>query len=274
MGLLGGSLGMALKRRGLARRVVGVARRRESLVLARACDAIDAGSLDPCEAVRDAEVVVLCVPVLSITEMLAALAPHVGPRSIVTDVGSTKAAIVAAGEALLPGRFLGGHPMAGSEQAGIEAADAGLFEGANWALTPGPAAAPIEPLLEMVRGVGARPLVLPPEEHDRAVAVTSHLPHVLASALARGVADTFDQIPAVPRLAAGSYRDATRVAASPANLWRDICLTNRPALLAELAAFQGTLEELRAALQAEDADAVERFFAAGCEAKAMVEAAR
>lgn len=276
MGLLGGSLGMAVRKRGLAERVIGVARRPQSLSAALAHGAIDDGALDAGKALAEfqPDLVVLCVPILTILEMLDGLAGAVPAGAVVTDVGSTKGAIVAAGERLLPGRFLGGHPMAGSEQAGIEAADATLFEGACWALTPAPASAPVEPLAEWVRRLGARPLILPPAEHDRAVAATSHLPHALAAALACTVADTAAAVVETPQLAAGSFRDGTRVAASLPNLWRDICLTNRCALLEAMDAAAGRLASLRRALEAGDAAAIEQFFAAGAESKRRVEAAR
>lgn len=274
MGLLGGSLGMALRRRRLAEHVIGVARRPESLARAWARGAIDEGYLAAPAAVAQADLTVLCVPVLSIASFLEALAPHLPAHGVVTDVGSTKAEITAAGERLLPDRFLGGHPMAGSEQAGIEAARADLFEGAWWALTPGPNAAPVEPLADLVQALGARPLVLPADEHDQAVAVTSHLPHAAAAALAGVVGDAFARNAVVPSLAAGSYRDGTRVAASSAELWRDVCLTNRGPLLEALQALQGRLDAVGAALRDGDAEAVARFFQQGAEAKRQVEDAR
>lgn len=274
MGLLGGSLGMAIRRRRLAARVIGVARRRESLEDALRLGAIDSGTLDLRSAIPNAALVVLCTPVVTIQEQLQQIAPLVSPGAVVTDVGSTKAAIVSAGERLLPGRFLGGHPMAGSEQAGIAAANAGLFEGAWWALTPGPAAAPVEPVAELARSLGSRPLVLPPDEHDRIVAATSHLPHVVAAAVAQTVAEAMDSSPDVPRLAAGSYRDVTRVAASAPELWRDICLTNREPLLAALTSLERHLDDLRAALEREDMDAIACFFERGRAAKERVEGAR
>ncbi|MBI3946107.1 MAG: prephenate dehydrogenase [Armatimonadetes bacterium] len=271
LGLLGGSIGMALKHRGAAGRVLGVARRAESLALARERGAIDEGSLDAVAAVGGADLVVLCVPVRAITTWLERLAPHVPAGAVVTDVGSTKSEVVATGERLLPGRFLGGHPMAGSERAGIEAADPDLFEGAWWALTPGPDAAPVAPLAEMVAALGARPLMLPPGEHDRAVAATSHLPHAVAAAVAAVVADAFAVVPAAAHLAAGSYRDVTRVAASSPEVWRDVCLTNREALLGALDALASHLGELRAAVEKQDAEGIERFFGRGREGKARVE---
>lgn len=274
MGLLGGSLGLVLRQRGLARQVIGVARRPESLALARQMGALDVGCLDLREGVAQADLVFLCTPVRTILDHLEAAAPCVRADAVVTDVGSTKAAIVAVGERLLPGRFLGGHPMAGSAQAGIAAADAALFTGAWWALTPGPAAAPVEPLAALVRALGARPLLLPPAEHDQIVAATSHLPHAVATGVARTVAEVLAARPEVPPLVAGSYRDVTRVAASAPELWRDVCLTNRTPLLEALAVLERHLAELREALEREDASAIEGFFARGRADKERVEGAR
>lgn len=274
MGLLGGSLGMALKRRGLARRVIGVARRPESL--AQACErgAIDDGSLDAAAVVGEADLVVLCVPVRAITAFLEQIAPRVAAGALVTDVGSTKAEIAAVGARLLPGRFLGGHPMAGTEQGGIAAADPELFEDAVWALTPGTASAPAAALVDWIRALGARPLILDAAAHDQAVAVTSHLPHVVASALARTAAAQCAQNTDTAQLAAGSFRDGTRVAVSPPVLWRDVCLSNREALLGALDSLEENVQRLRAALEHKDAAAVEEYFAQGREGKARMDAAR
>ena len=263
MGLLGGSLGMALKRRGLARRVVGVARRPEALERARELGAIDEGGLDIAAAVAGADLTFLCVPVLAITRLLPLLAPHVRAGGLVTDVGSTKAGIVGAGESVLPGRFLGGHPMAGSEQAGIEDADPLLFEGATWALTPGDASAPVEPLAELIAELGALPLVLPPEVHDQAVAATSHLPHVAAAALARVVADALGEAEAAARLAAGRMPRHRASRRAPGAVARRVPHQSRADPHRAWPDAGGYLAELSEALRQDDVVAVERFFCQG-----------
>jgi len=267
VGLIGGSLGMALKTRRLARRVVGIGRDAARLETAVALGAVDSGVTRLEEGLADADVVVLCTTVGHIVSSLPGVLAAVSPGAVVTDVGSTKGAIMrAAGGA---GRFVGGHPMAGSEQTGVEAAMPLLFEEATWALTPTDTTDPeaLDIITALAREVGATTLTLTPEAHDSMLAVTSHLPHVLASALMRQAAQTQAAHPQTQRLTAGSFADATRVAASSPELWRDVCLTNRQVLLASLHGFRAELAILEAAVEAGDAAAIEAFFAAGAKAK-------
>ena len=267
VGLIGGSLGMALKRRRLAHRVIGIGRNSERLDKAVALGAIDAGMTDLALGVAEADVVVLCTTVGHIIETLSGVLKAVKPGAVVTDVGSTKGAIArqAAGFPF----FVGGHPMAGSEQAGVEAATPLLFEEATWAVTPTEGSDPgaVRTVERLAREVGATTLTLSPEAHDSMLAVTSHLPHVLASSLMRQASAAQRIHPQTQRLTAGSFADATRVAASPPEIWRDVCLTNREALLASLRGFQAELDALEAAVEAGDAAQIEAFFAAGAEAK-------
>ncbi len=267
VGLIGGSLGMALKSRRLARRVVGIGRSRERLELARALGAVDRVETDLAAGVGGADVVVLCTTVGHILESLPTILAAARPGAVVTDVGSTKGMIVArAGGAP---RFVGGHPMAGSEQAGVEAAAATLFEEATWAITPadGADAEATRVVEAMARSVGASTLTLTPGAHDAMLAVTSHLPHVLASALMRRAVAARADYPETAQLTAGSFADATRVAASPPEIWRDVCLTNRDALLDALRGFRGELDLLEEAVAGGDAARIEAFFAAGAAAK-------
>lgn len=267
VGLIGGSLGMALKARRLAAHVVGIGRRPERVEHAVRLGAIDRATTDVHGGLADADVVVLCTTVGSILETLPDVLQSVKPGAVVTDVGSTKAQIVAraGGDA----RFVGSHPMAGSERTGVEAATPLLFQEATWALTPTEATDPraLQTVRALAQEVGAATLVLPPETHDALVAVTSHLPHVLASALMRQASDVRAQTPDIQRLAAGSFADMTRVAAASPDIWRDVCLSNRAAVLAALSAFRGQLDTLQAAVEAADPAAIEAFFAAGAAAK-------
>ena len=267
VGLIGGSLGMALKARRLAQRVIGIGRSMDRLEKAVALGAIDAGVTDLTRGVAEADVVVLCTTVGHIVETLPRVLEAVRSGAVVTDVGSTKGTIArrAAGFPF----FVGGHPMAGSEQAGVEAATPLLFEEATWAVTPTEEAdAGARKTVErMAREVGATTLTLSPEAHDAMLAVTSHLPHALASALMRQAASAQRVHPLTQRLTAGSFADATRVAASPPEIWRDVCLTNREALLGALHGFRAELDALEAAVAAGDAARIEAFFAAGVEAK-------
>ena len=267
VGLIGGSLGMALKTRRLARRVVGIGRDAVRLETAVALGAVDSGVTRLDEGLVDADVVVLCTTVGHIVGALPSVLAQVNPGAVVTDVGSTKGTIVrAAGSA---GQFVGGHPMAGSEQTGVEAATPLLFEEATWAVTPTETTAPeaLGIITTLAREVGATTLTLTPEAHDAMLAVTSHLPHVLASALMRQAARTQAAHPQTQSLTAGSFADGTRVAASSPELWRDVCLTNREALLESLRGFRSELDTLEAAVAAGDAEAIKAFFAEGAAAK-------
>ncbi len=267
VGLIGGSLGMALKSRRLAQTVIGVERSAERLDTAKALGAIDVGTLSLEEAARGADIVMLCTTVGHILESLPETLALVKPGAIVTDVGSTKAAIVqAAAEAK---NFVGGHPMAGSEQTGVEAATPLLFEEATWAVTPAETtdSAAVSLLERFAQSVGATTLRLSPDAHDAMLAVTSHLPHVLASALMRQAFETQSRHPQTQQLTAGSFNDGTRVAASSPEIWRDVCLSNRDALLQALQAFRGELDTLEAAVADRDAAGIEAFFASGASAK-------
>lgn len=263
VGLLGGSLGLALRRRGLAARVTGLVRRADAAAEAQAAGAVHEATTEPAAAVRGADLVVLCTPVAQIGEQARALAPYLARGAVVTDVGSVKAAVIAAAEGPVQAagaRFVGSHPMAGGEKTGVRAARADLFEGAVCLLTPTPATDPAAAAVvrELWHGVGARVVNLDADTHDALVARTSHLPHVLAFALARHVLDP--AAPALQReLCATGFRDTTRIAAGSPPMWRDILLANRRHVLAALDGLGAQLAELRAAVAAGDAAAVEAF---------------
>jgi prephenate dehydrogenase len=217
------------------------------------------------EAVAGADLVVLAVPVLAMRELLESLAarsPQLATDALVTDLGSTKAQVVAWAEELLPApeRFVGGHPMAGSEEAGIEAAEQGLLRGCVWCLTPTArtSQATLHRMQELVTTLGAHPVLLAASQHDAAVAAVSHLPLLAASALVI----TASQSPAWAEgrmLAAGGFRDSTRVASGNPRMARDICLTNAQPLVACLDAYIATLQTMRERLLAGDAAIEETF---------------
>jgi prephenate dehydrogenase len=250
VGLIGGSIGLALRSKGLAGRVVGIGRDASRLEEARRLGAIDAFETDPARGVAEAEVAVVCTPVTRIVEDILEAA-RLGPGSIlVTDAGSTKARIVEGVERDPMGRacFVGAHPIAGSERQGAAFARADLFEGRSCVLTPTSLTPPDR--LERARtfwfGLGCRLFEVDPPGHDARLALTSHLPHAVAAALAASV--PVDLLP----LAAGAYRDGTRVAEADAALWAGIFLENRKPLLDALDGFEARLAEFRAALEAGD----------------------
>lgn len=266
VGLMGGSLGMALRARGLAQTVVGWDHNAEMLALAKARGAIDAAELDLSLAVREADAVFLAVPVGAAPALLERISPHVRPDALLSDLGSVKAEVVATGKLFFGERFVGGHPMAGSEQSGVGAARADLFANAAWAIVPAqlstsPTDSSLARLLALVVALDAHPLLLDPATHDRLVALISHLPHALAFAL-RGTVATDPEHDLAIQLAGGSYRDMTRVASSDPRLWHGIFQANRAFLLAALTAYEQRLAALIQAIQDDDADAMDQMLSA------------
>lgn len=257
-GLIGGSFGLALKQHGFAGRIVGCDKP-EVLIRAEKRGAIDRGEQDPLRAAAGSQVVVLATPVMTIMDMLSRIGSAIQPGTLLTDTGSTKATIAQhaaqtfGNDALA--RFLPGHPIAGKEHGGIDEADADLFSGATWVLTPsGGVQAIVSP--EFTRGVhgqfmwwleriGARVVVLKPEQHDRLCAFTSHLPQMVSTALAATVNDAVGNEPALPALAGGGLRDTIRLAASDYAMWRDIALTNTKYLGDALLRMEQALAHIR-----------------------------
>jgi prephenate dehydrogenase len=268
VGLIGGSIGLALRERGLARRVIGVARREETVRAAMERGAIDEGTLDAREGVASADLVVLCTPVLTIPPLAERIAERLWPGTIVTDVGSTKEYLSREVSRRLPPGcpFVGGHPMAGSEKGGVEAARADLFEGATWVLCPGELD-PLARLASWVLALGARPICMEAEAHDRVVAAISHLPHVAAAALVNAVVAGGEERDVLRTFIAGGFTSTSRIASSPPELWRDICLTNRESVLATLGHFRAALARFEEALRREDAAGLLAAFADAREAR-------
>jgi len=266
VGLIGGSLGMALRERGLAARVLGIVRREAAIEEALRVGAIDEGTVDLAR-VREAEVVVLAPPVLTIPPLVEAMAPHFRHGAIVTDVGSTKGALMRELSALLPDHvdLVGGHPMAGSERGGVSASRADLFEGAVYVLTHSARTRPenVARLAALARALGATPVEMDADLHDDAVARISHLPHVVAAALAEATGAGPLPMETLRLLVAGGFKSTTRIASSPPEMWRDVCLTNRTAILSALADLETALGTLREAVEAADAGALYDAFARG-----------
>ncbi len=258
VGLIGGSVGQALRERNQAERVIGIGRDSARLAEARRLGAIDEGTTDPARGMAEAEVAVICTPVTRIVEDVRA-AVAAGPEELlVTDAGSTKRAIVAAVEGDRRSRqaFVGAHPIAGSERKGCAHARGNLFDGRACVLTPTDRTPPdrLERARAFWRSIGCQLIELSPEAHDDALALTSHLPHVVAAALAGAV-----PVEALP-LAAGAYRDGTRVAGSDAALWAGIFLANRAPLLNALDTFESQLSQLKRALIEQDETAIQDWW--------------
>lgn len=261
-GLIGGSFALALKQAGAVREVLGVGRNPARLTVARELGLIDRAA-DWAEA-GQADCILLAMPVGETEAVLNKLAPHLKAGAIVTDAGSTKANVVEAARAALGTRFadfVPGHPIAGSEQSGPGAARADLYQGKRVVLTPqdetrADAVATVRALWE---AAGAQVEILEAAQHDRIFAAVSHLPHLAAFALVDDLAqradgDTFF------RFAASGFRDFTRIAGSSPEMWRDIALANREALVAELDAYLASLQALRSAVSADDAEALLAIF--------------
>lgn len=235
LGLIGGSIARALTDRGW--HVSG-----DDVDPARAREALDRGFVARVGLDADAEVTFIAVPVLAVAERAArALA---STRGVVTDVGSVKTSVVAAVD---DPRFIGGHPMAGSELEGLDGADPALFNGAVWVVTPTTttADATVSTVAAVVAELGAEAVALSAEGHDRMVAVTSHVPHLTAATLMSLASERAEEHAALLRLAAGGFRDMTRIASGHPAIWLDICAQNRPAIVAALDALLGGLSEVR-----------------------------
>lgn len=258
-GLIGGSLGMALKRRGLAGRVVGVGHRQATLDEALRRGAADAVTLDVAEGVRGSDLVVLGTALRLFRDIMALAAPALRPGAVVIDVGSTKADVVAAVEPLCPAgcAFVGCHPIAGSERRGVAHASADLFQGAACVVTPTERTPPeaLDRVVAMWLGLGMTVRRLSPAEHDRLLAQVSHLPHVVAAALVRAVG------PEAEPLVGPGWADTTRVASGDAALWRDILLSNAGPVAEALGRFEQAVAEFREALRQADAAGLEALLA-------------
>lgn len=261
-GLIGGSFSLALKQAGAVREVLGVGRTPARLTVARELGLIDR-AVDWAEA-GQADCILLALPVGETGPALQQLTPHLKAGAIVTDAGSTKASVVAAARAVMKtrvGDFVPGHPIAGSEQSGPGAARADLYQGRKVVLTPQPdtRADALATVTALWQAAGAQVEMLDADLHDRVFAAVSHLPHLAAFALVdelaqRADGDTFF------RFAASGFRDFTRIAGSSPEMWRDIALANRAAVLTELDAYIAALQALRSTVSAEDADALLAIF--------------
>ncbi len=262
LGLIGGSLGLALQQTGIASQIAGYDSNPDATHRALVRGAITLMCITVEEAVQQADMVILAAPILALPGLFERIAPALKPGVLITDTASTKAQVLTWASTLLPANvvFVGGHPMAGREHSGIEAAEEGLFEGCAYCLTP-TAQTPAEALAqlsEIVQRLGAHPFVLDAGRHDHLVAGISHVPFVLSSVLVQALHRDEDW-PDMTRLAAGGFRDMSRLAAGSPTMYRDICLTNKEAILDWLDALAWQLERIRSLIAMNDDD-LEPYF--------------
>jgi prephenate dehydrogenase len=259
VGLIGGSIGLALRRRGLAERVIGIGRRQTSLRTARRAGAVTNTTIDLGKGVADAELVIVCSPVGRIVEHVCQAAEYCPAGTLITDAGSTKQAIVELLDGKLPRgcRFLGSHPLAGSEKSGASHATADLFEGRVAILTPtkNTRAEDFDLLEQFWSSLGSVVVQMAPDEHDRTLALTSHLPHAVAAALAATMPE------ACFRFSGAGLLDTTRIAGVDPDLWTQIFCQNQANVLTALDTFIGHLTALGAAVRQGDVTALKRLLA-------------
>lgn len=263
LGLMGSSLGLALRARGRAGRVTAYARREETRREGQRRGVADAFFDDPADAVRGADTVVLCVPILTISAVMEQCRTGLERDAVVTDVGSTKRKLV---EACAPiarsagAWFVGSHPIAGSERHGLEAGQADLYDGATTVVTPAPGDpdAMVRRVCELWAAVGSATCVMTPEAHDRMLARTSHMPHLVAAALVAAVARD-DAPDRVGPFCGSGFRDATRIAEGSPEVWDDIVRTNMAPVLDELRACGEAIDRLRARVEAGDFESIKGF---------------
>ncbi len=263
VGLIGGSLAISLKEKGMAGAITGVGRGRKNLDAALRLGVVDSATQDIAEGVADADLVVVAVPVLKIAAVVESMMPSLKEGAVITDVGSVKEAVIEGVEPLLkPGvAFVPGHPVAGTENSGAEAAVSGLFKDRKCILTPTQRTDP-QALLKvkaMWEEAGSEVVIMDARTHDRVLAAVSHLPHMIAYSLVNTMEDVEKDMD-VLSYSAGGFRDFTRIASSSPEMWADICAMNRAAILEMIDRFSERLGMLRARIEAGDLDAVKAEF--------------
>jgi prephenate dehydrogenase len=272
VGLIGGSFALALKKRRAVAQVVGVGRSRANLLAARRLGVIDEIATDPASAVRDADLVLLAVPLGQTRTVLAQIAPHLTGNTVVSDAGSTKRDVIASARRQLGKafeRFVPAHPIAGTEKSGAQAAFAELFENRNLILTPLPetSARALKLVTAAWKLTGMRIVSMDAGKHDRMFALVSHLPHLISFAAVGNIAGYPDAANLFQHTG-GGFRDLTRIAGSSPEMWRDICIANRDPVLAALDGYLADLEAVRGMVEASDGNALAATFAAARNARA------
>jgi len=266
VGLIGGSLSMALKKAGYCKEVVGCSRSAEHLQRAVDLGVIDGYSLDPAEAVKGADMILLAVPMRAIKPVLTSIVQHIEPNAIITDAGSAKGSVIRATQeafgGIIPENFVAGHPVAGREKSGVEAAIDDLYVDHKVVLTPTSETSQesIERVKEMWQTTGAIVEILDVKQHDDVLAATSHLPHILAYSLVNTLSKS-EYGDDVFAFAAGGFKSFSRIASSDPVMWRDICLENKDAILSALNDYQQDLSDLAEMIEAEDETGMTELFA-------------
>ena len=265
VGLIGGSFALALRQAGAVRHVTGVGRSRNNMQRALEQGVIDEIAVDLASALHNADCVLLAMPVGQTEAIMAQIAPHLRVDTIITDAGSTKLDVVTAARNHLGDNlknFVPGHPIAGAEHSGVLAAQADLYAGKNVILTPLEETHldAVKKTTALWQACGAKVSQMQVEEHDEVLAATSHLPHVLAFALMNHLRRGTNNPKNLLRFAGSGFRDFTRIASSSPEMWRDICLANRKALLKEIAAYQEELSVLQVILENGDGETLEKLF--------------
>jgi prephenate dehydrogenase len=258
VGLIGGSLALVARREHLVERIVGLGRTQANLDVALARGIVDVATRDPAVAARGADLVMLATPVTTFSSTVAAMMPALPEDAVITDVGSVKGWVVREVEGLLRPRmaFVGVHPVAGKETTGAGAADAGLFKNQRVIVTPSARSTPqaLDKIEALWRSTGAKLERMAPEVHDAILARASHLPQLVASALAAALVDETVDGRWAAGFGAGGLRDTTRIAASSAEMWRDICLTNHDAIVAALGIYRASFERFSRAVEQGDGE--------------------
>lgn len=271
VGLIGGSVALALKKQANAPLCVGIGRNKANLDQALALHVIDAAETDIASALTDADMVLIAAPVAQTKSILQSIKPHLNTKTIITDAGSTKTDVLAIAQVVLgsqANQFVGGHPIAGAEKSGATAAMADLYIDKNVVLTPSSNSSneAINKVRQLWQDCGANVLEMSAEKHDSIFATVSHLPHVLAFALVADMASR-DNAEELFNFAASGFRDFTRIAGSSPEMWRDISLANKAALLDEITAYEQALSKLKQTLANEDGKALQALFERASEAR-------
>jgi len=264
VGLIGGSLARAARAKGIVSTIIGIGRGEPNLERAIELGVIDAKTRDLAEGIQEADLIVLATPVDGMRDLLGKVASHVKADAIITDVGSVKGTLVQEAETRFPtpSRFVGGHPIAGTEHSGVEASYPSLFENRMCILTPTEKTDPlaVEKVRQLWEAVGAKVLTMDLVQHDRIMGFVSHLPHMIAYAMVNTIEEAEKKEGNLLDFSAGGFGDFSRIASSHPEMWRDIFLMNRDVLLEAMAVFTETFDELKARLSARDGEGLEEHF--------------